>query len=359
MLAHYFHGRRSLSIDNSAVRVTILEEGGHIAEILDKRTGVNALWIPPWPTIEPSAYDARKHPEYGLDAESNLLAGIMGHNLCLDFFGGPSDEEARAGLKVHGEASVAKYDLHPQDGGLLMAADLPVAGLRFSRSIRFQSEGEGVIEITETIENLARSDRAVGWTQHVTLGPPFLEKGATQFRATATRSKVIEHDFTGGQGHLKTGAEFDWPYAPRWDGGAADLRVFTNAPVSGAYTAHLMDLARERAFWVAFSPARELAFGYCWRTADFPWLGIWEENYSRKNSPWNGKTLTRGMEFGVSPMPESRRKMIDRGSLFGVPAYRWIPALSKIEVRYWAVIASANQPPESIVYGENGRLCFG
>src|SRR6266851_4655188 len=151
MLAHYFHGRRSLSIDSSAVRVTILEEGGHIAEILDKRTGVNPLWIPPWSTIEPSAYDARKHPEYGSDAESNLLAGIMGHNLCLDFFGGPSDEEARAGLKVHGEASVAKYDLHLQDGGLLMAADLPIARLRISRSIRFQSEGEGVIEITETI----------------------------------------------------------------------------------------------------------------------------------------------------------------------------------------------------------------
>ncbi len=28
-------------------RVTVLEEGGHIAEIFDKRSGVNPLWTPP------------------------------------------------------------------------------------------------------------------------------------------------------------------------------------------------------------------------------------------------------------------------------------------------------------------------
>lgn len=340
------------------MRVTVLEEGGHIAEILDKSSGVNPLWIPPWPSIEPSTYDARKHPQYGADAESKLLAGIMGHNLCLDFFGGPSEEESRAGLTVHGEAPVARYNVVAQNGALLMAAILPVAQLRFSRSIRFQGQAGRVIEICETVENLARSDRPVGWTQHVTLGPPFLEKGATQFRAPATQSKVIEHDFTGGQGHLKTGALFDWPSAPRVDGGTEDLQVYTNAGVSGAYTAHLMDPAREHAFWTAFSPAKKLAFGYLWRTADFPWLGIWEENYSRKNAPWHGKTLTRGMEFGVSPMPESRRRMIERGSLFGFPGYRWIPALSKIEVRYWALIGPASRAPESIQWRDDGQISF-
>ena len=58
-------------------------------------------------------------------------------------------------------------------------------------------------------------------------------------------------------------------------------------------------------------------------------MGIWEENFSRTHAPWNGQTLTRGMEFGVSPMAESRRQMVDRGRLFGVPAYRWLPAKSR------------------------------
>ena len=35
---------------------------------------------------------------YGGGADGRLLAGIMGHNLCLDIFGGPSAEEAAAGL---------------------------------------------------------------------------------------------------------------------------------------------------------------------------------------------------------------------------------------------------------------------
>jgi hypothetical protein len=49
-----FNGRRAATIENAHVRVTVLEEGGHIAEICDKRTGVNPLWLPPWPSIEPS-----------------------------------------------------------------------------------------------------------------------------------------------------------------------------------------------------------------------------------------------------------------------------------------------------------------
>ena len=52
------------------------------------------------------------------------------------------------------------------------------------------------------------------------------------------------------------------------------------------------------------------------------------------------------MEFGVSPMPESRREMIDRGRLFDVPTYRWIPAKSRVEVEYWAIIREADVIPE-------------
>jgi hypothetical protein len=39
-----YRGRRATSIENDLVRVTVLHEGGHIAEILDKQSGVNPLW---------------------------------------------------------------------------------------------------------------------------------------------------------------------------------------------------------------------------------------------------------------------------------------------------------------------------
>src|SRR5262245_30615482 len=339
-----FHDRRATSIENDALRVTVLHEGGHIAEILDKRTGINPLWIPPWPTIEPSAYDEARHPEYGGGTDASLLAGIMGHNLCLDIFGGPSPDEAAAGLPVHGEVSTARFAVDAKANGIAMNALLPAAQLRVERRIVLSDRA---VHVHESVENLSASDRPIGWTQHVTLGPPFLEKGATEFRVSATRSRVFESAF-GPDDTLVAAADFDWPHAPRLSGDSEDLRVYTTAPRSSAYTAHLMDPARDDAFFVAFSPAAALAFGYAWRRADFPWMGIWEENHSRTSAPWYGRTLTRGLEFGVSPMPETRRQMSERGPVFGTPTYRWIPARRRVEVDYRAVMQRAERLPESL-----------
>jgi len=337
-----FRNRAATSIENHALRVTVLHEGGHIAEILDKRTGINPLWIPPWTSIEPSAYDAAQHPEYGEGADAALLAGIMGHNLCLDIFGGASPDEAAAGLPVHGEVSTARFAITAHDGRIAMHAVLPGAQLRVGRRI---SLTDRTVRVHESVENLSATDRPVGWTQHVTLGPPFLEKGATEFRASATRSRVFEGAFGPDDG-LAPGADFDWPLAPRVAGGHDDLRVYTAAPRSSGYTAHLMDPARDEGFFVAFSPSARLAFGYVWRRADFPWMGIWEENHSRTASPWNGRTLTRGLEFGVSPMPETRRQMIERGRMFDTPTFRWIPARQRIDVEYCAVLRPAELIPD-------------
>jgi hypothetical protein len=339
-----YQGRRSAAIENEHLRVTVLFEGGHIAEILDKETGVNPLWTPPWPSIEPSTYGPEVAAAYGGGAEGKLLAGIMGHNLCLDVFGGPSEEEAAGGLTVHGEGSTAPYEITSRQDALICRAKLPLAQIGFERTVELRGRE---LLIRESVENLSPYDRPIAWTQHVTLGPPFLEKGVTQFRSSATRSKVFESDF-GSHDYLAVGAEFDWPLAPHRAGGSVDLRVLNGEPASNAFTTHLMDPERENAFFVAFAPAARLAFAYAWKQADFPWMGIWEENHSRTHAPWNGRTLARGMEFGVSPMPETRRRMIERGSLFGAPAYRWLPAKSRIAAEYRALTARADTIPETI-----------
>ena len=342
-----YRSRRGLHLENDLLRVTVLEEGGHIAEIYDKASGVNPLWTPSWPSIEPSYFDAASHSEYGDGVDASLLAGIMGHNLCLDIFGGPSAEEAAAGVPVHGEASLVRYEMRRPESShteLTLEAELPLANLQIERQLVLEGRW---LRITESVQNLSGVDRPIGWTQHVTLGPPFLSKGSTQFRASATRSRVFESSF-GPADYLRAAAEFDWPRAPRTDGGVADLQLYTTADASSAYTAHLMDPARDWAFFTAFSPEARLAIGYAWRRADFPWLGIWEENHSRPQPPWNSSALTRGMEFGVSPFPESRREMIERGRLFDVPTFRWIPAATRVTVEYWATVMPADVVPETL-----------
>lgn len=193
----------------------------------------------------------------------------------------------------------------------------------------------------------------MGWTQHVTLGPPFLAKGKTIFQIPATRSKVLSEEFAPGHDRFRLGAEFDWPMAPLAAGGASDLRVTVDTAVSGAYTAHLMSHTAENAYFTAYNPELKTVFGYVWKRSDFPWLGIWEENHSRQQPPWNGQTFTRGMEFGVSPFPESRRAMVERGPLFGESGFRWIPAHSRVTVEYCLFMADAAGPLEVVERVEN------
>ena len=335
-------GRRAVSLENADLRVTVLEEGGHIAEVFDKRALVNPLWVPHWPSVEPSAFSLARYPEFGTGSDAKLLAGIMGHNLCLDLFGGPSPAEAAAGMTAHGEGSLSKYQITEMPTGLSMSLHMPLAQLQFARTL--QLHGHDVL-VCETVENLTAADRPIAWTQHVTLAPPFLDPATTQFRASMKNSIVSETD-PGESLYLAAGQSFEWPLAPRSDGGAADLRTMNPKAPASAYTAHVADAAHEDAFFLAFSPAHELAFGYVWKRADFPWMGIWEENCSRHWSPWDSCTITRGMEFGASPFPESRVEMIERGKLLGERTFRWLPALGKLRVEYWIVMQNTLEVPE-------------
>jgi hypothetical protein len=54
------------------------------------------------------------------------------------------------------------------------------------------------------------------------------------------------------------------------------------------------------------------------------------------------------MEFGASPFPETRREMIERGRLFDVPTFRWIPAASRVTVKYAVVVQPADTVPETL-----------
>ncbi len=348
-----FLNRRAASIETGTHRVTVLAGGGHVAEILDKSTGVNPLWTPPWPGIDPSDCPV-KNSAYGSDVEARMLAGVMGHSLCMDIYGDPSVEEIAAGLTLHGEASVVAYQLSAESRTLVSRANLPLAQLSIERVVRLQPDSP-VIRFSETVENLAGTDRPIAWTEHVTLGPPYLEKGVTRFSVTATRSKTFEGEF-GDTYQMDT--EFEWPHAPRQGGGTIDLRTFSSAASSAGLTTHLMDPQRSQAYFVAWSPRSKLAFGYVWNRPDFPWLAIWEENYSRQNPPWCGKTLARGMEFGVSPMPQTRRRMIDRQPLFGVPGYRWIPARSRVPVDYCAFLMQADQLPNDVAWDGAWQVKF-
>ena len=177
------------------LHVALLEEGGHIAAIVDQASGVNPLWQPPWPSIEPSAFDAKHEALYGSGADARLLAGIMGHNLCLDIFGGPSDAEAAAGLPPMAKPPLSAIGSKAPAGRRSLTATCPLAQMVVQRQVELQGRW---LRVTESVENLAAIDRPIGWTQHVTMGPPFLERGRTEFRLPATRSEGLRRHVRSG-----------------------------------------------------------------------------------------------------------------------------------------------------------------
>src|SRR5687768_4738122 len=98
--------------------------------------------------MEPSAFGPANAVTYGSGSDARLLASIMGHNLCLDIFGPPSDDEAQTKLSAHDEGSVAPYELIASQNSLVARAQFPIAGLEFERRIDL---GANVVAIREIL----------------------------------------------------------------------------------------------------------------------------------------------------------------------------------------------------------------
>jgi hypothetical protein len=314
--------------------IAVLEGGGHICELgLNAVPEINPLWKPQWKTMDPERYSAARHKRiYGPPPDGRLLAGIVGHSLSFDHFGPPSKEETRAGLATHGEApSIRWKKAESANLSFTYGCRLREAQIDFERTISLDRKNS-VIYCEERAENLSRYDRPISWNEHVTFGPPFLECGTTIFDMPATRGKVCPPDYSE-RIFLQPDAEFDWPNAPKKDGGHHNLRT-TPEERFGHYTAQLLDPSLEIAFVSACNPLRQMLVVYCFRRADFPWVGNWEERNNRTTTPWNGKTFCRGMEFSTTPFAIPRRDTIDQGRLFGEGTYSWLPAKTTLAVRF-------------------------
>jgi len=309
-----FRNRDAWTLDTPKLRVTILKSGGHIAEIvLVKANSVNPLWIQSRPTIDDEQYIRAKHEKfYGGGFAARLLAGLLGHNVCFPFWGGPSASEGAAGMTFHGETGIVRWKQTASGPDFVTVhADLPESGTSFTRTIRISGQ---VVSFEETARNGKAWDRPVGWCEHVTIGPPFLERGVTQIQASLTRGRDAK-------------TEFAWP-----DGMAevkVDLRKVRNLPTSPGFVNNfLVDPQRDLAYLAVYHPKYRLVFGYVFPRAQFPWLNIWESN--------TADMLTRGLEFSNTPVHGTLKALMQTPQIWGIPTYEWLNARSEIKKRFWA-----------------------
>jgi len=342
-----WRGRQAYALGNDVVRLVTLTGGGHVAEFCFQessgRPALNPLWVPPWTTMEPYRYREKLHAErYGAPITGKLVSGLVGHNLCLDYFGPPSDEEAKQGLSMHGEAPSARWQKSgaratSEYAALNSTVRLPVAGLRFSREIKVR-RGEPVAYFNETVTNERKADHLFHWTQHVTLGPPFLSPQHSSVAVSATKGRTFPHGYEN-KALLESSRDFRWPNGPSREGGYVDLtRPFTRPGLGFVATVQL-DPRREAEFIAAVNTQHGLLLGYCFSRRNFPWVAIWEENRARTDAPWSGRCQARGLEFGSTPFPVGRREAFASGPLFATPHFSSVPARGRVTARYLGFLA--------------------
>ncbi len=342
-----WHGRKAYVLKNDTVQLVTLTGGGHIAEFRfvggSPFSQLSPLWVPPWKSMEPYEYREKTHSRlYGSLLEGKLLSGIAGHNICLDYFGPPTQAETRLGLSQHGEAPMSKWQktalrTDRQKTSLTLSTRLPAAGLTFTRNLRLQW-GAPVVYFTETVVNENRKDHFFHWVQHVTLGPPFISARDSRVALPGTRGMTFPHPYNGKNSLLATNRSFRWPLAPALKGGTVDLTHTLLRPGTGMVVGVLLDPRSKLGFVAALNLRHRLLIGYCFDRSDFPWVAVWEENRANEGPPWKKRTETRGLEFGTTALPVQRHENASMGSLFGVPTYASVPARGRKTARYLAFL---------------------
>ena len=320
------HGRDALTIANGRMQLSVLPGGGFIGEVRltsgRASADISPMRVPHYPTIDPYNFTyARDGAAYGTDVQARLMSGYMGHFTCFPQFGNQPEEFKAADYSQHGEALTVKWRREPS-ADLVMSADLSRTQYRFQRSIKMLPD-ETVATVTETAENLMISDRPLQWVQHVTFGPPFVEKD--KMFADASVDQVML-----GWGDGATLAA--WPNSVNEKGAAHDYRVF-----SGDVGKWL--LQREGMNWVtAYHADYNVLIGYIFEAAANPWLLDWQQNRTNMQKPWDGKVLARGFCWGDS-LIQGAMNAVMQGKNFGVPQYSWIGGRAKRSQTYSIFLA--------------------
>ncbi len=220
-----FRGRPAVSIQNECLRLVILTGGGHIASASLAGGGTNVLWEPHWPGLEPNLRELGTEEVYGDDPEEGkLLSSIAGHSLCCDVFGAQSEGEVAVGLTFHGEAGMVQWsavsaEADTEAAVLVMEADLPHTALRISRTYMLRAASR-TVRVDETMVNKVGFERALGVSQHATLGRGILggPEAPALFACNGDRGQtwpVTEVPFPHG---FVPDTAFDYPHIPSKDG---------------------------------------------------------------------------------------------------------------------------------------------
>ena len=301
-------GRRSLVLENDKARLILDIAGGSIPEFRFNDSELNPLnWGRRNAGDQPSS---------------------MGHFLCCDRWGPPSDAEGKNGMPYHGESSKVVWrvlqDIETTPTGIhaRIAADLPLAGLAIDRSVTLASSS-AFFFVSETIINKNKLGRIFNIVQHPTIGPPFLDENC-----------VVDSNGRRGfsQGGLMPNPEqpeFIWPIAITKEGQRVSMRRMRDGQ-EPSVTSFVID--EDLGWAIASNGKRGLLFGYVWKRSNYPWFNHWWKSK-------DGKPHARGLEFGSTGLHQPFSVLVRKREIFGRQLFEHLDTGKKTTKSYACFLA--------------------
>lgn len=253
---------------------------------------------------------------------------FMGHFLCFDRWGPPSDAEKANGFRHHGEVNTEEWKLleyiQKENGAAKckMQCLLPMGKLQLTRTIELPENGP-VFHVTEDIENLNKYGRMFNIVQHVTLGPPFLDR-TTLFDNNTEKGFEDKEDGSLNQEE----PVITWPKAVH-NGETVSLRQFHNEwPRVSSF---VFGNDQKYGWATACNPGKNILIGYFWKVKDYPWVNFWR-------SMGNGIPQAFGIEFGTTGLHEPFPVVAKKGKIFDRNIYDFIDAGEVIRKSFTAFL---------------------
>jgi hypothetical protein len=291
-MSEYFHdGLRAVTLENRALRVTVLpDKGTDIVELRLKALDLDVLWESP----------------SGLRDPRTTLPSSEGLGTMMDFYeggwqeilpsGGPPSAHAGASWGQHGESTTLAWQTRvvadePDHVAMAFRLRLIRYPLLIEKTLHLRGE-RPTLTIEERLCNEALEEIDLMWGHHPTVGAPFLSS-ACRFHLPGGTVRVPETAAFDTQ-RAVPGAGGAWPHIATRAGGSLDLSAMPDPEDRTAELLYITDLPDG---WYAITnDVLGAGFGLCWDAAIFRHLWYWQVAHGGYGYPWYGRTYSMALE---------------------------------------------------------------
>ncbi|MFZ4582937.1 MAG: hypothetical protein ACOYM7_09830 [Paludibacter sp.] len=253
--------------------------------------------------------------------ENNKCGAVFqGHFICLGRWGAPTEGEMKAGVPHNGQAGrdLWKLESAQKAGFAKMTANAPLDGISVERNIQMDDKS-AVYKVSEKVKNVTTIGRLFNIVQHATIGAPFLDS-TTLIDSNAKQGFLQTMCYPNPAAH-----EFIFPNAYA-DSTRAPLNLRTSNNKDSYVSTHIF--ADSIGWIVAATPSNGLLVGYVWKTADYPWLNLWQQCV-------DGKLWAKGLEFGTSGVGKSYQELLAVDTRFyGQSSFFFLDATETVAKSY-------------------------